>query len=336
MNNPITVTESLANGLKERFFSEMTAGASRAEQNFIKKKVNLANRNAFSKLSSVVNSSLKEYALVMYEGGTSTKPYLVFDLLTPIDGRLYNDWNEKCLTGVSFLFNYEPSFAVDHFTTYNISEHAISRVFLRTKPVLKNGTIDCKYIINEMAYIPFWSSFWGATLFAKDSGNFFENASPLIPAPNGMFMCDFSKLTMRPEVRTFVADSQLTEMQMAAKNLMIKVSQDLISSPMSFLLILAKSNLDDAELLHSMVASRILQSPHYDSIRENLFYRVESDKMRASLKNQLDSELRHQAQTVGESLENSLRLLGIKKFQTEIKRVKYDQARLKVGKNANR
>ncbi len=336
MNNAITVTESLANGLKERFFSEMAAGASRAEQNFIKEKVNLVNRNAFSKLSSVVKNSLKDYALVMYEGGTSNKPYLVFDLLTPIADRPYNSWNEKCLTGVSFLFNYDPSVAVDHFTAYNISEHAISRVYLRTKPVLKNETIDCKYIIEEMVYIPFWASFWGATLFAKDSGKFFENASPLIPAPSGMFICDFSKSTMRPEVRTFVADSQLSEKQLAAKNLMINVSRDLISSPMSFILILSKSNLDDAELLHSMVANRLLQSPEYDSIRESMFYRIENDKMRASLKNQLDSELRHQAQAVGESLENSLRLLGIKKFQTEIKRVKYDQARLKVGKNANR
>jgi hypothetical protein len=329
MTSPITITESLANGLKDRFFSEMGSGTLRAEQAFFRNKLNLSSRNAFSKLTNQVRDSFKEYSLVIYEGGTLNKPYLVFDLLTPVEDRQYNSWNEKCLTGVSFLFNYEPSSFLHCFTPYNISEHAISRLFLRTKPVIKNNSIDCRYITKEMVYIPFWASFWGAVFFAKDSGKFYENATPLIPAPCGIFLCDFGEATMRPEIRTFVDDSHLSETQKIAKNLMIQVSQDLISSPLAFILILGRSKLDDPELLHSLVARRIFQSVQYRAIRDSIFYRIDDDSRRAAIKNEFDSEMRKQSENVNDAVEDYLKLLGVRKFQVEIKRFKYDLAKLK-------
>jgi hypothetical protein len=43
------------------------------------------------------------------------------------------------------LFNFEPRYFHDEFSTYNIGEHAISRLYLRTKPkaqALKGLGID--------------------------------------------------------------------------------------------------------------------------------------------------------------------------------------------------
>ena len=57
---PITVTESLAKGLKDRFFNEMISESKIARDNFVKKKIISKNRNSFAKLTSSVKSSFKE------------------------------------------------------------------------------------------------------------------------------------------------------------------------------------------------------------------------------------------------------------------------------------
>ena len=48
MSDQITVTESLANGLKNRFFTEMTNGADLAEKTFVDKNDRLKDRNGFA------------------------------------------------------------------------------------------------------------------------------------------------------------------------------------------------------------------------------------------------------------------------------------------------
>jgi hypothetical protein len=47
---PITVTESLAKGLKDRFFNEMISESKIARDNFVKKKIISKNRNSFKLL----------------------------------------------------------------------------------------------------------------------------------------------------------------------------------------------------------------------------------------------------------------------------------------------
>jgi hypothetical protein len=318
---PITVTESLAKGLKDRFFNEMISESKIARDNFVKKKIISKNRNSFAKLTSSVKSSFKENALIVYEGGSNSKPYLIFDLLTTMEDRPYNSWNEKCLTGTSFLFNYSPSVTLDSFTTYSISEHAIARLYLRTKPVMKNGLVDCKYITRELFYVPIWASFWGAILYANGSSKFFESASPLIPTHSGLFICDFDGENIRPEIRTFVDDIHLSESQVATKNLMLQAAKGLEESPLSFLVLLARSGIDNAELLASIIARRVLTSIAYDSLKNSFFYRIEDDNKRATIKNEFDKVLRAVAEPATQKIDDALKVLGIRRFQTEIKKI---------------
>ena len=43
-----------------------------------------------------------------YEGGSTRKPYIAFELLTIDPNREFNTWNEKCVYGSSVIFNLNP------------------------------------------------------------------------------------------------------------------------------------------------------------------------------------------------------------------------------------
>ena len=213
MTDQITVTESLANGLKSRFFAEMINGADFAEKTFVNNKNRLNDRNGFAKLFSNVRTAFKDHAVLVYEGGSSRKPYVAFDLLTVIKDREYNSWNEKCLTGNSMLFNFDPKYWNEAFSAYNIGEHAISRLYLRTKLTFINGVIDWRCISHQLQSIPLWSSIWAFLIFTAHSTEFAKNCFPVIPAPDGLFMCEYSIESKRLEIRTFVDDLHLTHEQ---------------------------------------------------------------------------------------------------------------------------
>jgi len=320
MSDQITVTESLANGLKNRFFTEMTNGADLAEKTFVDKNDRLKDRNGFAKLSSNVRTAFKDHAVLVYEGGSSRRPYVAFDLLTVIKDREYNTWNEKCLTGNSMLFNFEPRYFHDEFSTYNIGEHAISRLYLRTKPKFIDGIIDWRYISHELKNIPLWSSFWALLIFTAHSEDFAKNCFPVIPAPSGLFMCEYSTETKRLEIRTFVDDSHLTHEQLVTKKILLKIGNDLTESPLSFLVVLTPSSIDNPDLIFSLISRRIESHPDYSTLRNIFFHRVEDDSQRLLRKTEFGNVLKNFSSSVREELDQALIKLGVKRFQLEVKK----------------
>jgi hypothetical protein len=321
MSNRITVTESLANGLKNRFFSEMVKGADIAEKAFIRKKDRLNDRNGFAKLSGNVRTAFKDHAVLVYEGGSTKKPYVAFDLLTVIKNREYNSWNEKCLTGNSMLFNYEPRYFNDAFSSYNIGEHTISRLYLRTKPKIVDGVIDWRYIKPELINIPLWSNFWGFVLFSANSEKFAENFFPVIPATSGLFLCEFSNVTRRLEIRTFVDDANLTHEQLTTKKMLLQIGADLNSSPVCFLCAIGPSQIDNPTLLIDLLALRIESHCDYSMLKNVFFHRVENDAERLRRKNELDRLLKTFSILVHADIDRALQQLGVKKFQLETKKI---------------
>jgi hypothetical protein len=321
MSNQITVTESLANGLKNRFFTEIVNEAELAEKDFICKNDRLKRRNGFAKLSGNVRTAFKNHAILVYEGGSTKKPYVAFDLLTVIKDREYNSWNEKCLTGNSMIFNFEPSYFHDAYSSYNIGEHAISRVYLRTKPKVVDGVIDWRYITPELVNIPLWSNFWGIILYSAESDNFSEKCFPVIPAVSGLFMCEFSNATRRLEIRTFVDDAHLTYEQLTTKRMLLKIGADLISSPLCFLCVLSRCKIDNPGLLIDLLAQRIKCHPDYSILKNVFFRRVEDDSERLVRKAELDRSIKSFTTSVNEDIDKVLIHFGVKRFQLEIKKI---------------
>ena len=317
----LIVTESLATGLKNRFFTEMAEVYPKVQSNFKLKNKHRKNRQGFLKTTIEVKNAFSESILLFYEGGSKNRPYITFDLLTVLEGREYNTWNEKCLTGINFLVNYEPRLVDDAYGAYNISEHAISRLFLRTEPKFKGSVIDCRYIRDEMRSLPFWANYWTLTLYSNEGFNFQGSCFPVIPAISGLFMCEYSKYSKFIEIRTFVDDAHLNFDQLEVKKLLIEVSNDVLESPLSFFLLVMSSHLERLDLLHGIISNRILNNKNYWLLKNVFFHRVEDDKFRISFKNKFDSLLRKYLPLVNfDVLDVELKKLGVKKFQLEVKK----------------
>ena len=105
------------------------------------------------------------------------------------------------------------------------------------------------------------------------------------------------------------------------KNLMLQAAKGLEESPLSFLVLLARSGIDNAELLASIIARRILTSITYDSLKNSFFYRIEDDNKRATIKNEFDKVLRAVAEPATQKIDDALKVLGTRRFQTEIKKI---------------
>lgn len=318
MENQIIVTESLSKGLKNRFFSEMVSAFEKLMANFKKDIKNKHNRNGFIKTTEQIKNKFSEFIIIFYDGGSKSKPYVVFELLTVIKDREYNSWNEKCLTGFTFLVNYEPRIVDDADALYNISEHAISRLYLRTKPKIKNQTIDYTYIKDELNLIPFWSSYWILFLYLTDikfDGNFY----PVIPSKSGLFMCEFKGGNRLIEIRTFIDDSHLSFEQLEAKKLLLEVSNNISISPLCFINVELILNLENLDIIHGLISHRIYKNSGYPYLKNIFFHRIEDDSTRVYYKSKFEDVFKKVNLKINyEILDHELRKISINKFHLEV------------------
>jgi hypothetical protein len=318
MENLITVTESLSKGLKNRFFSEMVIAFENLTANFKKDIKNKHNRNGFVKTTKLIKDKFLDFIIIFYDGGSKSKPYVVFELLTVIKDREYNSWNEKCLTGFTFLVNYEPRIIDDADALYNISEHAISRLYFRTKPKFKNQTIDYLYIKDELKYIPFWSSYWVLFLCLTEI-NFGGNFYPVIPSQSGLFMCEFKGGNRLIEIRTFIDDSHLNFEQQEVKKLLLEVSNNISISPLCFLNVDLILNIENIDLIYGLICYRIYKNTGYQYLKNIFFHRIEDDSARIYYKSKFEDILKKTISKINyEILDIELRKISINKFHLEV------------------
>ena len=315
-----TVNDSLANGLTTRFFKEMEDGADRVISLFLEKQRNLKKRNKknFTKITNNVRSNFAHYALAIYEGGSASKPYLACDLLTAVKDRELNSWNERCLTGNTLLIVFDPEFMDVFPAIYNIGEHAISRLFLRSGFEFKNNTIDYKHITEELVFIPLWANFFATILMLSEELPFYGNCYPVIPAPHGLFLCEF-KYPCLIEIRTFISDQQLTHEQMIAKNLLIRAGEGLSESAICFSCALSCSGIDTPDFLEPIISIRLFNSKEFSTLKNVIFHRIQDDRVRAEFKSKFDQILKNKASQGTEALDPVLIEIGARELHSRIK-----------------
>ena len=315
-----TINDSLANGLTTRFFKEMEDGADRVISLFLEKQRNLKKRNKknFTRITNNVRSTFAHYSLAIYEGGSAGRPYLAFDLLTVTKDRELNSWNERCLTGNTLLIVFDPDF-IDVFPAiYNIGEHAISRLFLRSKVEFKNNTIDYKHITEELVFIPLWANFFATILMLSEELPFYGNCYPVIPAPHGLFLCEF-KYPCLIEIRTFISDQQLTHEQMIAKNLLIRAGEALNESAICFSCALCCSEIDRPDILEPIISKRLFNSDEFSTLKNVIFHRIEDDRERAVFKSKFNQILKNRASHPCADLDPVLIEIGARELHSRIK-----------------
>jgi len=233
----MVITESLANGLKNRFFLEIDEEVKKRLASFYPLTRGIKDsRNGWSKLVQKTREVFGRCALAFYEGGTKRKPYFAFcGLLTDKD-RQYNSWNEKCLYVQPIITNHDPRFARPSLSLFNIGEHAISRIYQRgSVSISYESEVDIFSILPEFDLLPVWGAYWARILAELHEENPNLNICPVLPGKSGLFFAEFKgeKLAI-VEIRTFVDDSHLTDLQQEVKQIFVGASDGIQTSPMAF------------------------------------------------------------------------------------------------------
>jgi hypothetical protein len=318
MHKTISMTESLAKGLTRRYFTEMERGAETANESFLN---NLGSktptRKNFNAIVTAALTAFVDYAVGIYEGGSARKPYIAFDLLTPLSDRLYNTWNEKCLSGSSSVINLAPFFCKSGGSAYNIGEHALARLFFRAPPLVADGLIDIKSIKREMVFIPLWASFWGLLISRM---SLFGKCYPVLPAPGGMFFAHTSKTTKQVEIRTFVDDSKLSYDQLTVKKMMLDISGDLLSSPLGSFSIIEHFQIDDTGVLMAYMCRKVAKHSASTLLMSNIFQHIHDANDRAQLSQEFSNLISSIASDDLHEYHNSFKTLGVRATQLDIRK----------------
>jgi len=316
-NLEFTMTESLANGLKNRFFFEMTEdikkfGTFGIEPQDIPKK-----RTQFQSFIDKATTHYSDFQILSYEGGSNRKPYLAFELLTIDPQREFNTWNEKCVYGSSVIFNLNPFIPNSFYSTYNIGEHAIARVFFRSKSIVKDNLIEVKSLFEEVKFIPLWAAFWGILFFTSNAKIFIDNSYPVIPSPNGLFLAEINSESKRIEIRTFLDLKSLSAAQLDVRNSLLEIGRIFQNSPLSFWGPIVLLNIDRPRVIVKLIATMLQQNNTIENLKDLLFSRVTELPLRLELKRIFDLEISSQAHGVNTLLFEELEKKGIRKFMME-------------------
>ena len=268
----LTINETLARGLKDRFFADFATEISGAFQKQLRS-MSLRNikRGKWVRAARECVDRLERFSIASYEGGSKAKPYFVTTVLETLDSREYNTWNEKCLFSQQLLLSFDPAFVDCTPGRFSIGEHAIMRLFMRS-PVGEDarGNLLPYSIIKQLAYVPLWSTFWIWFHKLTRKIDFRDELSIVIPAPNGVFIAHLSKEDNEVEIRTFIDDKSARDDRKIVRDLMMQVSEPLLDSPLSASPAVESAHLDWGSAYLTPVLCKRL-APHADVLARCLF-----------------------------------------------------------------
>jgi len=227
--------ENLAKGYTRQFMTWYMEDLDKCTKNSDKLKSIYGNkdRKRFEKFAILHKEQFKNFSLNYLLGGSNRHPFIA-STIYHFGNEKYNDWRENHLLPKVFIMHFQKQ---EQFNsgTYSISEHTIKRIYQRSN-AFDNNKVDHYLIVPEMSYIPIWAGFYTLLNALTDSNNI--EIEPIIPAPNGLFLCDtkfFHENIKSVHVRTFVGDKELSETQLSLKKAMIESSEDLKNSLLGFL-----------------------------------------------------------------------------------------------------
>lgn len=252
-------SETLARGLRDRFFDEALDGVERSGFVEAVLKHDLSQRNEWAKFIAKTKKSLSLYALSHYEGGGKRRPYFVLNMIEIRKSRPFNQWQEKCLQGCQIsAFSNQNDLNVS-LGPYNIGEHAVLRLFMRSPLQLSEKEVNFRSITSQFSVIPFWSNYWVALYTTAPAVDPNLLPEPQIPSQDGVFLCSFSDTGRNLEVRTFVSKRQLTQEQESTRVALYEASKSYLDSPLTAYPSNWLHCVDTSELTMALLSRDLLQ-----------------------------------------------------------------------------
>ena len=246
LEKPFTITnmdQSLAKGLKNYFLNEIDIELTNVSAKFMKisKENKLGiKRSQWDRYCEQINKVFGDYLITKLSGGTKRKPFYGLYTLDINNDKKYSSWNERCLNSAQLLINLDP-WHVEHCPAgFNISEHAIQRIYQRT---FSTGELEAKDkikpILKELVYAPLWSAYWTQAAFTAFTKYKINIIYPFIPTPSGILLGEMTLENIhKVEIRTYVSDDLLSKNQKLLKELMLGISEEFKKNSLEFFPIL--------------------------------------------------------------------------------------------------
>lgn len=318
------ITESLAKGLTHRFLNEAKDTISTGLKKLEKEGHYKNSKSGWEKYVLKARSTLQNIAISFYEGGSKGSPYFAFVGLSVDQERKFNSWNEMCLSGGTVIQSHKPRFIDTSSACFNVGEHAISRIYERSKlRFIDEFTVDIHSILPEFQMLPLWSAFWIGNLAVTTdnfSKHFFPHFyHPVIPAKSGLFLCELTHVQIpKVEVRTFVDDKNLSEEQLRLKKVMWDIGLVYKSSPLATFPI--SGQVESDYYVNMALLSELAE--HADLITNALFENNSSPQFAVRAQDDFFNLIKNARTERALELSQSYRKLGIRKMQLIIKIVK--------------
>ena len=213
------INESLAKGLKERLWNEvgeLDIKIARSISLYVKKhKLKLGSRTCIKKLDQAI-SLYGQFILASAMSGTRANPLMLYAMLTRSQEAI-SDWNEKmfCIETLSLDVwgNYR-----EYGKGARIGEHAVCRVFQRHPEIYNADTNEFEIfkIIPEFKDIAqYGQAMCLLFLFLPCMVKSIKNLTIPFATKSGLFLGVYNEQLGCCDVRTFIADHQLTTKQAA-------------------------------------------------------------------------------------------------------------------------
>lgn len=244
---------SLAKGFKRQVFNELEKELDKISTNWVNvSKLSKATKNLshwdryIEKLECIFDKNI----ILKQIGGSLRKPYAAFSVLTS-GNRKYNQWHEKCLSSNQILINFDPWHVEVLQTGFNLSEHAVHRIFQRKFDNSNNYNLEdsgLKEIVKELSFSPLWSSYWIQEAIKRFANSDAVLIHLMIPTPSGLLFGEITRNhTGKVEIRTFVSDSLLSNEQDELKRKMLKINSFFNNSNLNFFPIIDLTGIDSSE-----------------------------------------------------------------------------------------
>ena len=244
---------SLARGVKNQFFREISKEVDLAAERFTKQTRSYkawTSLNSWKRYVTEIEAIFSYFLIQKFIGGTKRKPILCISTLDSDPRKKYNSWNEQCLNSVQLLIIFSPWHVNAVYSGYSLSEHTIQRIFERSISVDKFRSAEKNLFAFslELSEAAFWSSFWIARALDIFKSSATDVIYPVIPTKSGLLFGEMTREKIhKVEIRTFVSDDMLFENQVELKQLMLSARSQMRVNSIAFFPSIHLSGIADQE-----------------------------------------------------------------------------------------
>jgi len=151
------IDESIAKGLVKHLLAWLPDEIENAKGRFKKKvtKSMLLSRSGLKEVQKYHFDEFGKFSLCYLVGGSKRNPYIGFVAVNPLENKPYEGWVEEAIFGEVVICNLYngTQHSEATFAKFAIGQHALARVYQRSKLINENNITNPYSIISELKFM---------------------------------------------------------------------------------------------------------------------------------------------------------------------------------------